>query len=149
MQLHELLKQKGMTVHFIPSDATVGDAIHLMAVNRISALIVTQGEQCTGIFTERDIMRFHLNHHDRSTGQVKLQQVMTNKLIVAEPGDAIDKSLTMMLQRDIRHLPVMSDGKIISMLYMRDLVQYCLDSISIELQHLHDYIEDLQEAGRD
>lgn len=149
MRVRELLQDKGMALHIIPGDFTVREAISFMGGKNTSALIVAQGDQPMGIFTERDVIRCHLNHGEGAIAEVNIQQAMTNKLIVAEPNDQIDKTLSLMIQTDIRHLPVTEDGKIIGMLTIRDLIQHYITSLTAELKYLQDYIADLQEAGRD
>jgi signal-transduction protein with cAMP-binding, CBS, and nucleotidyltransferase domain len=149
MRVRELLQDKGMALHIIPGDFTVREAISFMGGKNTSALIVAQGDQPMGIFTERDVIRCHLKHGEGAISEVNIQQAMTNKLIVAEPNDQIDKTLSLMIQTDIRHLPVTEDGKIIGMLSIRDLIQHYITSLTAELKYLQDYIADLQEAGRD
>lgn len=149
MRVRELLQDKGMALHIIPGDFTVREAISFMGGKNTSALIVAQGDQPMGIFTERDVIRCHLKHGEGAISEVNIQQAMTNKLIVAEPNDQIDKTLSLMIQTDIRHLPVTEDGKIIGMLTIRDLIQHYITSLTAELKYLQDYIADLQEAGRD
>ena len=149
MRLQELLDATAMPVHFIPGDLTVEAAIDLMTESHTSVLIVAREDKPIGIFTERDIMRYHVNHRDRPLSQVSVQQVMTDKLIVAECNEEISKAVPMMLQMDIRHLPVLKDGRILGIIPFRDLVKHHVSSLLAELQYLQDYIADLQEAGRD
>lgn len=149
MRVQELLEDKGMAVHTIPGDFTVGEAISFMLGKNTSALIVAQDEQPMGIFTERDVIRCHLRHGETTISELNIQQAMTNKLIVAEPNDDIDKALSLMIQMDIRHLPVTQAGRIIGMLSIRDLTQHYITSLTAELEYLQEYIADLQEAGRD
>lgn len=149
MQIRRLLQDRGMAVHAVSSDLTVQDAIRWMAEKKTSALIVTQADKPLGIFTERDVMRCHLDHSEGAISQLSIQQVMTNKLIVAEPHDEIHRMISLMLQTDIRHLPVEEEGRIIGILHIRDLVQHCIASLTAELEHLQQYIADLQDAARD
>lgn len=149
MLLQDLLEARGMAVQFIAGDLAVLDAISLMAEGKISALVVAHDDQPIGIFTERDIMRCHVNHGDRPISQVMVQQVMTNKLFIAECTEEISKVMPVMLQMDIRHLPVAKDGRIVGIIPLRELVQHHVSSLDAELRYLQDYIADLQEAGRD
>ena len=149
MLLQDLLEARGMAVRFIAGDLTVLDAIDLMTEGKTTALIVAQAGQPIGIFTERDIMRCHLNHRDKPISRVMVRQVMTNKLFIAESTEEISKVMPIMLQMDIRHLPVAEDGRIVGIIPFRELVQHHVSSLDAELQYLQDYITDLQEAGRD
>lgn len=149
MRVKELLRGKGMAVHVIPGDFSVREAIDFMAAKNTGALIVARGDEPLGIFTERDVMRCHLRHGEKAISEINIQHAMTEKLIVAEPDDRIDKAISLMIQTDIRHLPVAEDGRIVGMLTSRDLIQHYITSLTAELKYLTDYIADLQEAGRD
>ncbi|MDY0040445.1 MAG: CBS domain-containing protein, partial [Desulforhabdus sp.] len=138
MRVKDLLQEKGMTVHTVPGDFSVLEAINFMAGENTSALIVARGGHPLGIFTERDVMRCHLKHGEKAISEVNIQQAMTDKLIVAAPDDPVDKTLSLMIQTDIRHLPVAEEGKIIGMLSIRALFQHYMTSLSAELESLTD-----------
>lgn len=149
MHLNELLAQKGFNVHCLPAETSVENALRLMDEKQASAVIITQGDVPLGIFTERDIMRCHVAHSSRSIATISVQEVMTNKLIVAEAHEKIGDALSMMIQIDISHLPVAKDGKIVGLLSFRDIAQQHFHSLVAELEHLQDYIADLHEACKD
>lgn len=150
MRIQELMGGKDLgVVHFLSGDSTVEKALDFMAEKKISALIVTEAEQPVGIFTERDVPRCHFGHRGKPLSEIRLSDVMTNKLITAEPEAEILSTVFMMLQTDIRHLPVVRDEKIIEMLSIRDLIRHQLNSLTTDLEHLQNYLADLQEAGND
>ena len=149
MRVQELLDEKGREVCTLPGDRTVEDAINLMTDKKISAVMIMEEEHPIGIFTERDVIRCHVRYREKPFAEIKLNEVMTNKLIVAELQDEIRAAMSMMIRMDIRHLPVVKEGKIIGMLSIRDLVQRQVESLTAELHYLQEYISDLQDAGRD
>ena len=81
--------------------------------------------------------------------EILIKDVMTSKLIVAEPGDTVEDAMGMMIKAKIRHLPVVSDGQIKGMLTLEDLVKKHVSVLNKELHYLKDYISDLQDAAHD
>ena len=114
-----------------------------------SALIVTEDERPVGIFTERDVLCSYAKFKPRAFSEIGLKNAMTNKLIVARPEDEIDATISLMIQTSIRHLPVVEDGEITSVLNMCDLVHFQVGNLSTELHYLEEYLNDLHDAGRD
>ena len=149
MRVEELLDEKGLGIQTISVERSVGDAIQSMTEKKISALIVMEGDHSAGIFTERDVLRAHVKYPGKAFGDIPLPDVMTNKLIVARPEDKISTTMCMMIQMDIRHLPVQRDGRLIGMLSIRDLVHHQVNTLMAELRHLRQYIGDLHDATRD
>ena len=89
MRVQDVIKRKRRVVHTIPAQRTVEDAIVQMAECRTSALIVMDGERPAGIFTERDVLRCHVAWRHRLFREMPLSEAMTDKLIVARPGDLV------------------------------------------------------------
>jgi CBS domain-containing protein len=149
MRVEELLDEKGPGVQTISVELSVEDAIKHLTDKKISALIVMEGGHAVGIFTERDVLRAHVKYSGKAFDDIPMRDVMTNKLIVARPEDEISTTMCMMIQMDIRHLPVKREGKIIGMLSIRDLVHHQVNTLMAELRHLQQYIGDLHDANRD
>jgi IMP dehydrogenase len=74
---------------------------------------------------------------------------MTRQLVVAEPDEELSEAMATMLQADIKHLPVVSEGRIVGILTLAALVRRQIGNLTAELHYLQDYISDLHEAGRD
>jgi CBS domain-containing protein len=149
MKVRALLRGKARPAYMIASDQSINDAVVLMAAKKVSALIVTEDNEPTGIFAERDVFRFYLRDKDAALSEIGLKNAMTNKLIVADPDDELSHVIARMIKSDIKHLPVMEDKKIIGMLTLNDLIEHQIESLTDEIYQLKDYIEDLHEAGRD
>jgi CBS domain-containing protein len=149
MPIKELLNQEDQKAFKIESELTVEDAINHMTKNDAMALIVVEGDRPAGIFTERDVLLSYVKFDRKPYSEIKLKDAMTNKLIVAKPEDEIDSSISLMVQTGIRHLPVVEDGEIIALLYMCDLVQHQVGTLSTELHYLEEYLSDLHDASRD
>ena len=149
MEVLAPLKDKTRRVHTIASSQTVEDAICLMANSKVSALLVTENDQPTGIFSEGDVFKSLLKNKSATFTEIKLEDAMTRNLLLAEPKDPIMAVLDKMVEADITHLPVIEEKKIIGMLTLKDLMQHQIDSLTDEIHQLKDYIADLYEAGQD
>lgn len=149
MKVKDLLKEYSGSCHSIQQDQTVEQALKLMSGYSVSALVVMTEGDSQGIFTERDLVRCHLIFPDKRINDIPVKDVMTSRLVVAETEDTIEEAMGMMMKAKIRHLPVVSDGKIKGMLNLEDLVKKHVTVLTRELHYLKDYITDLQDAAHD
>jgi IMP dehydrogenase len=149
MNVHELLQLKSRPVYTLSSDQTVADAINLMTAVKAGALIITEADHPVGVFAERDVFRAHIRDKTAAFSDITLKEAMTPKLLVAKTGDEISSVMAMMIQTDIKHMPVIEGKKIVGMLTLADLIEHQINMLTDELHHLRDYIEDLHHAGQD
>jgi len=149
MIVKDLMANRSRPVHKIGSNRNVDDAVHLMACENTSALIVMENDQPAGIFAERDVFRHYLRNKSTALSDTALRNAMTDRLITAGPADEVSRALAIMVKADIKHLPVIEDKQIIGMLTLNDLIEHQLESLNLEIHQLKDYIEDLHEAGMD
>jgi IMP dehydrogenase len=149
MKVHELLKLKSRPVYTLSSDQTVDDAINLMTAKKTAALIITEADHPVGVFAERDVFRAHIRDKAAAFSDIPLKDAMTPKLLVAKTEDEISSVMSMMIQADIKHMPVIAEDKIVGMLTLADLIEHQINMLTDELHHLRDYIEDLHHAGQD
>lgn len=149
MKVHELLPTKSRPVCILSSDQTVDDAINLMTAKKVSAVIVTEADHPVGIFAERDVFRAHIKDKTAAFTDIQLKDAMSPKFLVAKNKDEVSSVMSMMIQADIKHMPVIADNKIVGMLTLHDLIEHQLDMLTDELHHLREYIEDLHHAGQD
>jgi len=149
MLVRELLEKKGRLIHSISGEQSVAEAIRSLTEKRISALLILDDDRLQGIFTERDVLRCTVKFPDQDFAAIPVRDVMSTKLIVAELGDELAATMSMMIQADIRHLPVIDQGRLMGLLSIRDLVQQVVRSITAELHYLQSYIVDLREAAID
>lgn len=138
MKVKELLGIKGIECFSIMSDQSLLDASKQMAECRIGALLVMDKGTLSGIITERDIVRSVAN--GKSCKDVRTKDVMTTNLIVSKSGDDLDYVMAVMIQNNIRHLPVVDEHGLIGMLSMRDVVRVLVKNLKAENQYLKDFI---------
>jgi CBS domain-containing protein len=125
MQVRSILKSKSRKkVVSLDPDSSVEDAIQLMHKKKISAVMIMEKDQPVGIFTERDVVRSYIAKDGKKFHQIPLRDVMTKRLIVAGKNDNLGDIMAIMVKKNIRHLPVLEDGKIVNMLSIRDVIGF-------------------------
>jgi len=106
-------------LHIVEPSDTVGEAVAVMAQNRVGSVLVMEGDKLLGIFTERDTVRSLSLSHDAPRHQIVSWMTADPKTVV--PNMDADEALHFMLDHGFRHLPVVEDGKVIGIVSMRDL----------------------------
>ena len=140
MKVKNLLEPKGKDVVSIDVSSSVEDAIRLMNNKKISAIIVTENSNTVGLFTERDVVKCYVATSGKNFKDISMKEAMTTNLIVAELNDDISEIMSVMVEKNIRHLPVVEKAKVIGMLSIRDIVQTQVNKLTSEIHYLKDYI---------
>ena len=137
----EILKKKVLhtSIVSVTPETTVLEAVTIMADSDISALMVLRSEQVEGIITERDFVR-RVARLERSAYATTVGEVMTSSLITVGPQDRTRYCMQLMIERNLRHLPVLEDGKLVGLLSIRDLVKDVVAEQEGLIQHLEQYI---------
>lgn len=149
MLVKELLQKEKQQIKTLDTQESVDEALKIMSAYHLSAVLIMEGEKIGGIFTERDLLRCHLIYPDTPIKEIPLGKVMSGKLIVAEMEDEVKDAMAMMIKAKIRHLPVISDGEILGILSLEELVKSHVGALTQELHYLQDYVTDLQDAVHD
>ena len=137
--LSTLLNQKGDRIITIGPDETVYDAIGRMVDANVGAIIVKEGGEVLGIFTERDYLR-RIALKGRTSRETLLRDVMTTDLVTVEPETTTSQCLALMTERKIRHLPVLSDGELAGIVSIGDCVRSQLDEVRSEAEDLQRFV---------
>ena len=140
MKVRSLLDTKGKKIVSIDSASSVEEAIRTMHTRKISAVLVTEGGKTVGIFTERDVVRCYISLDGKNFRDIKVKDVMIKDLIVAVPDDELDDVATIMVEKNIRHLPVFENNRVVGMLSIRDIIQTHVRKLTSEIHYLKDYI---------
>ncbi|TAN34092.1 CBS domain-containing protein [bacterium] len=106
-------------LHRVSPSTTVGEAVSMMAQNRIGSTLVMEGTRLVGIFTERDTVRAISQSHDAPNHEVS--SWMTRDPKTVDPNVDVDEALRTMLDHGFRHLPVVVNGEVVGIVSMRDL----------------------------
>ncbi|KAF0814575.1 Arabinose 5-phosphate isomerase KdsD [Andreprevotia sp. IGB-42] len=123
----------------VPPQATVYQALQILAEKNIGALLVMEGEQLVGIFSERDYARKVILMGKTSAG-TPVSEIMTRKLICVSPGVTVDECLGLMTEKRIRHLPVLDGEKVVGILSIGDLVREKIADQQFTIDQLEHYI---------
>ena len=137
-RLAEILERKGELVVRIPADSTVHQAVQKMVQFAVGSLIVVDGGQIAGIFTERDYLR-----RVALPGlppETPIRKVLTRELVVVSPRDSVLECMAVMSQRRIRHVPVIDGEQLCGLISIGDLVEHLSREQEVEIQYLREYI---------
>ena len=122
-----------------PSDALVLDVAVTMSEGRVGAIPILDDERLVGIFSERDLMT-RVVVSGRDPRATRISDVMTHDVVTASLDDTVDSCVEKMQTAGCRHLPVMHEGRVISMLSMRDLLRDEIEEQTEEIRNLRAYI---------
>ena len=134
-----VLKAKGSEVYSIDSSATVYEALVLMASKEIGALVVMDGSQLVGMFSERDYAR-KVILVGRSSREMKVKEIMSAPVHNVQPNSTIDECMQEMTDKRCRHVPVIDEGNVIGVISIGDLVNFIISRQDQEIHDLEDYI---------
>jgi signal-transduction protein with cAMP-binding, CBS, and nucleotidyltransferase domain len=135
----DVLADKGREVYRIEPAAAVFEAIKKMVDRSCGALLVVHDDDIVGIITERDYLR-KIALKGRSSKTTEVGEIMTSPVIITERDTDIDEALALITDRRIRHLPVVSKGRLEGLISMGDLVKYKTKEQAFEIKYLKDYI---------
>ncbi len=134
-----ILATKGNDIFSIAPDASVYDAIHLLAEKEIGALLVMDGPLLVGIFSERDYAR-QIILKGRSSEETKVREIMTTNVLHATPDNDTGECMTVMTKNRIRHLPVIDDSEVVGVISIGDLVRSIIAEHESTIGDLKKYI---------
>lgn len=137
--IREILTHKGSTVWSIPPEATVLEAIQMMADKNVGALLVIQEGRLLGVLSERDYTR-KIVLKGRSSKDTPVRAILSGRVVSVSPDHTVDECLRLMTEHRIRHLPVMDGAKILGVISIGDLVNSIISSQSSTIQQLETYI---------
>ena len=135
----EILSEKDRAVIEIDGGMTVFEAVKAMVEANVGALLVTDGTEIAGIFTERDYLR-RIAVEGRRSRDTLVREVMSSPVICVTPETPVDETMAMMTDRRIRHAPVVEDGALTGMISIGDLVTFTSKRQTFQIQYLTDYI---------
>ncbi|MGH7976549.1 MAG: CBS domain-containing protein [Limisphaerales bacterium] len=134
-----LLHHKGSTVWHIAPEATVFEAIKIMAAKNIGALLVMSGTMLVGIFTERDYTR-KIALQGKTSKDTQVWEIMPKEIIFVRPEDSVEGCMKLMTEQRVRHLPVVENGKISGIISIGDLVNYIISAQDATIAQMEQYI---------
>lgn len=137
--VRDMIRKKGEAVFSIAPEATVFEAIRQMAEHNIGALLVMTEGNVDGIVSERDCMR-KVELEGKSSKDTQVFTIMTSKLITVDCNQPLEECMALMLDKNIRHLPVFDGAKLVGLLSVRDVLKEVVDVQQMMLSELERYI---------
>ena len=137
--INDILDQKGRQTWCISPEATVFDAIQLMADKNVGALLVTERDKLVGIISERDYTR-KIALRGKSSKETAVREILSGQVIHVGPEHTVEECLRLMTDHRVRHLPVLADGKIRGVVSIGDLVNWIISAQSSTIHQLQPYI---------
>ncbi|MGA2836777.1 MAG: CBS domain-containing protein [Acidimicrobiales bacterium] len=140
MLVSTILEAKGVQVATIPRTATVGDAVGELVRHRVGALVVSPGDgTIDGIVSERDVVH-RLSQIREGLLSEPVSSIMSTDVRVCSPADGVDSVMTLMTEQRIRHVPVVSDGRLSGIISIGDVVKSRIGELEKDRNELMEYI---------
>lgn len=137
--LSEVLAEKGSNVYRVEPDTGVAEAVALMNLKKIGALLVMRDEHVLGMFTERDVLT-RIIGAGRDPKATRIGEVMTVDLLVVHPSTTVEEAMRIVTERRTRHLPVMEGEQLKGMVSIGDLTRWLVRVDESYIDNLLSYI---------
>jgi len=135
----QLLDAKGHNVWITAPDASVYEALKLMADKDVGALLVLDAGKLVGIISERDYAR-KVILKGKFSRDTLVREIMTTQLVYVRPEQTVQECMALMTDRRIRHLPVLAGADLVGLVSIGDLVKAIISEQEFLIQNLQDYI---------
>ena len=132
-------KTRGTDILSIAPDASVYEALMLMAEKEIGALLVMEGDKLVGIISERDYAR-KVILHGKSSKEIHVSDIMTSKIIYVSTAKTVDECMALMTDKRVRHLPVYEGDRLVGVVSIGDLVKEAISEREYIIKQLESYI---------
>ena len=137
--IRELLQAKGHASWSIGPDATVYEALEVMAEKNVGAVLVMESSRLVGIFSERDYAR-KVVLHGKASKTTLVREVMTERVMYVGPEQTAEECMALMTDKRVRHLPVMEGGEVIGIISIGDVVKSIISEQEFLIEQLERYI---------
>lgn len=133
--IKKLIDTKSQELWMIAPEDSVYDAIKVMNEHKVGALPVVLNEKLVGIISERDYAR-KVILENRTSKDTKVKEIMTERVFHVSPNQKIEECMAIMSEHHIRHLPVLTDGKLSGMISVGDVVKYIISDQKFKIEQL-------------
>lgn len=137
--VRQMLQAKGSQVFSVNPQTSVYEALEVMSKRDIGALLVMNGSQLAGIFSERDYAR-KIILMGRVSRETPVDEVMTREVVGIAPTASVDDCMNLMTQHRVRHLPVLQGGEVLGMISIGDVVKAIISEQQFRIGQLEEYI---------
>ena len=137
--VRDLIRTKGSQIFSVKPDATVLEALKIMAEKNTGAVLVMDAGKVAGILSERDCVR-KVDLAGKASKSAKVSEIMTSKVLYVEAGQTLEECMAIMIEKNIRHLPVYEKGNLLGLISVRDVLKQVVDYQKYMITHLEHYI---------
>jgi len=137
--IKELLKKKSDDIWSISPQASVYQALELMAQKDVGALLVIENDKLVGIFSERDYAR-KVILRGKTSKETAVSELMTKSVYYVTPDNSLEEAMAIMTSKHIRHLPIMNQGKLVSIVTLGDVVKRIISEQKLTIDELENYL---------
>ena len=137
--VRDMIRKKGSEVFTIAPEARVFDALEMMAKHNIGALLVMSGDKMEGIISERDCIR-RVDLMGRNVRETQVREIMTGDVVTVDCDQPLEECMTLMIEKNIRHLPVYDGQELVGLLSVRDVLREVVEVQQMMLSQLERYI---------
>jgi CBS domain-containing protein len=137
--VQDILQRKGSTTWTIAPEATVYEAIQMMADKNVGALLVMANEQLMGVVSERDYTR-KVALKGKASRETQVGEIVTHRPTTVSPTQSVQECLELMTDKRVRHLPVLAEGKVVGIVSIGDLVSWIISAQRVQISQLESYI---------
>ena len=141
--IRDILEAKGHEVYTISPDATVYEALSLMAEKNVGALVILEGETLEGLISERDYAR-KIILKGKFSKDTPVREIMSGEPVTVTMDDDLEHCMELMTDKRVRHLPVVEEGRLIGIISIGDVVKGIIDHKEFIIQQLEKYIKGQQ-----
>lgn len=138
--VRDILQEKGHKVHTITPQATVYQALQLMAEKNVGALMVMEADRSVGLISERDYAR-KIVLKGKFSKDVPVREIMTEEIVSIGPDEDIEGCMELMTHRFVRHLPVFENERLIGIISVGDIVKAIIEHKEETIEQLENYIK--------
>jgi CBS domain-containing protein len=137
--VRDMIRKKGYDVFTIAPEATVFEALEMMAKHNIGALLVMTGDEIRGIVSERDCIR-KVDVMGKNARDTRVSDIMTSDVITVDANQPLEDCMSLMIDKNIRHLPVCEGKELLGVLSVRDVLKEVIEVQQMMLSQLERYI---------
>jgi CBS domain-containing protein len=139
MRISDVLRGKGSDVATVDPELTVSELVGALAKHNVGAMVVVAGGKVVGIVSERDVVR-QLHARGADLLGAKVSDIMTTSVFTCLPTDSVNSLAETMTERRIRHMPVVTDGELVGIVSIGDIVKTRIGELESDREQLESYI---------
>lgn len=137
MTIESILRLKGTSVATIAPEASIKRAADWLCAKNIGALVVTSENAVLGLISEREIVHA-FSRYGEAAGSMLVKEIMQYGVTTVSPDESVNRVMKLMTHHRVRHMPVLSDGKLVGIISIGDVVKNRLEDLELETSVLRD-----------